>query len=155
MTVDEALRHHAKRLSPFSSTPRLDAEVLLAHVMGMNRAALLARATDTLEPTLLAGFDQLMQRRAKGEPVAYLTGHKEFYGLDLVVTPSVLVPRPETESAVEACLEALAEAEDSQLADIGTGSGAILVAVTLHRPRIRAFGTEISPEAIAVARLNC
>src|SRR3954449_8771578 len=124
MTVDEALRHHAKRLSPFSSTPRLDAEVLLAHLLGMNRAALLARATDPLEPILLSDFERVIDRRAKGEPIAYLTGHKEFYGLDLIVTPAVLVPRPETESAVDACLEALPESEVGQLADIGAGSGA-------------------------------
>jgi release factor glutamine methyltransferase len=94
-------------------------------------------------------------RREQGEPIAYITGHKEFYGLDLVVTKDVLVPRPETESVVDACLRALPKDEPASFADIGTGSGAILVAVAAHRPHLRAYGTEISPAACEVAQLNC
>jgi release factor glutamine methyltransferase len=154
-TIDATLRQASSRLSPHSSSPRLDAEVLLAHLLGLGRASLLAHSTSPVDADKRSQYDALIERRYKGEPVAYLTGHKEFYGLDLYITPNVLVPRPETESAVEACLEALPKSETSQLADIGTGSGAILVAVCKHRPLVKAFGTDISPAAIEVAAHNC
>ncbi len=144
-----------RALSPTSTSPQLDAEVLLAHVTGLSRARLLARRDDPLSDEDAAQFRALIERRLLGEPVAYLTGHKEFYGLDMVVTHDVLVPRPETESIVEACLEALPKGEIRQLADIGTGSGAILVAVLANRPYVRGYGTEISLEALAVAQENC
>jgi release factor glutamine methyltransferase len=155
MTIDESLRAATRTLSPHSSTPRLDAEILLGHVLRMDRAALLARPDQQVPLDSAAGFASLVARRERGEPVAYLTGHKEFYGLDLLITPDVLVPRPETESAVEACLVALPAGEIGHMADIGTGSGAILVAVAVNRPNLQAVGTEISPEALAVARANC
>jgi len=155
MTIREALALNAKRLSLCSSTPRLDAEVLLAHVQGKEGSYLLAHGTDQLSEGAMSSFAALIERRSHGEPVAYLTGHKEFYGLDLLVSPHVLVPRPETESAVEACLEALPENEEASFADIGTGSGAILVAVGVNRPLARLFGTDISPEALDVALSNC
>jgi release factor glutamine methyltransferase len=129
--------------------------VLLAHLLGLGRASLLAYSTSPVEADAHSQYEALIERRYKGEPVAYLTGHKEFYGLDLYITPDVLVPRPETESAVDACLEVLPGKETSQLADIGTGCGAILVAVCKHRPLVKAFGTDISPAAIEVAAHNC
>ncbi|MGA7729976.1 MAG: peptide chain release factor N(5)-glutamine methyltransferase [Chloroflexia bacterium] len=155
MTVVEALSWGKARLSLHSSTPRLDAEVVLSHLLGIDRAALLARPAHQLDPEAQNDYRRLIDRREHGEPVAYLTGHKEFYGLDLIVTKDVLVPRPETESLVEACLEALPEHKVASFADIGTGSGAILVAVAVHRPYIRAYGTDISPQAIDIARQNC
>jgi release factor glutamine methyltransferase len=97
----------------------------------------------------------LVDRREKGEPVAYLVGHKEFYGLDLVITKDVLVPRPETESAVEASLEMLGKIDRSQLADIGTGSGAIAIALAVSRRHLTVYATDISAEALEIARLNC
>ena len=154
-TIGEALLQARKRLSPNSSTPQLDAEVILSHVLGLSRAALLARTGESLETGLENTYRELVERRTKGEPVAYITGHKEFYGLDLLITRDVLVPRPETESVVDTCLEVLVIDEVSQLADIGTGSGAILVAALVNRPLARGFGTEISPDAIEVARQNC
>ncbi|MDQ3706600.1 MAG: peptide chain release factor N(5)-glutamine methyltransferase [Chloroflexota bacterium] len=154
-TIGEALLQARKRLSPNSSTPQLDAEVILSHVLGMSRASLLARLADPLGADTADTFHELVARRTKGEPVAYITGHKEFYGLDLLITRDVLVPRPETESVVEACLEKLPLEEMSQLADIGTGSGAILVSVLVNRPLTCGFGTEISPDALEVARQNC
>ena len=153
--MDEVLRCAAKRLSPHSSSPRLDAEVLLSHVLQISRASLLAHSTDQVDSEVQSEFQALLARRVTGEPVAYLTGHKEFYGLDLYITSDVLVPRPETESAVEACLEALPAGESGSLADVGTGCGAIVVAVCKHRPGVRAYATEISPAAIEVARRNC
>ncbi|MFL5731898.1 MAG: peptide chain release factor N(5)-glutamine methyltransferase [Chloroflexia bacterium] len=155
MTIDSALRAGTKRLSPCSRSPRLDAEVLLAHVIGAGRASLLARFSEPLDDGALAAFSELVERRGQGEPVAYLTGHKEFYGLDLLITRDVLVPRPETESAVDACLELLEGKPHGLLADIGTGSGAIMVAVAVRLPGVRVYGTEISPEALEVARINC
>jgi release factor glutamine methyltransferase len=155
MIIQEALALGARRLSICSSTPRLDAEVLLAHALEANRTWLLAHATETLQDEARSAFEALIERRSHGEPVAYLTGHKEFFGLDLVTNNHVLVPRPETESAVEACLEALPADAPSMFADIGTGSGAIVVAVGVNRPQSRLFGTEISPEALVVARANC
>ncbi len=153
-TVDEALRHGAMRLRPCSSTPRLDAEVLLAFVLGNSRAAVLARFADPLPGASLAEYSALVSRRERGEPIAYITGHKEFYSLDLEITPAVLVPRPETESVVELCLNVLPRGEISHLADIGTGSGAIAVAVAVNNPDVRVLATEIAPNAIEVARRN-
>lgn len=155
MKIGEALVQGAKRLSLCSITPRLDAEVLLAHVLGMTRAALLARSQEPLRDDGAQGYTELIERRAEGEPVAYLTGHKEFYGLDLYITKDVLVPRPETESAVDACLEAFPSGEIGLMADIGTGSGAILVAAATHNTNITLFGTDISAAALEVARINC
>jgi release factor glutamine methyltransferase len=155
LTVDEALRLNAKRLSPYSSSARLDVEVLLAHVLRAGRASLLSRLADPVSDSDLALLESLVARRGRGEPVAYLTGHKEFYGLDLYVNEAVLVPRPETESIVSACLEALGDEEDSQLADIGTGSGAILVAVGVRNPLVGLVGTDISAPALQVANINC
>ncbi|MEA2574083.1 MAG: release factor glutamine methyltransferase [Chloroflexia bacterium] len=100
-------------------------------------------------------FQELVERRTKGEPVAYITGHKEFYGLDLLITRDVLVPRPETESVVDACLDSLEAGAMSHVADIGTGSGAILIAILANSPFATGFGVEISPEALEVARQNC
>jgi release factor glutamine methyltransferase len=155
VTTGEALQDAVRRLTLHSSNPRLDAEVLLAHTLKLERASLLARLHDQLPVDVLSRFGKLIARREKGEPVAYLTGHKEFYNLDLIVTKDVLVPRPETESVVDASLEALPINERSQLADIGTGSGAIVVAVTANRPLLTAFATDISPQALEVAARNC
>jgi release factor glutamine methyltransferase len=121
----------------------------------MDRAALLARSEQPLSPDARAAFDLLLARRQSGEPIAYLTGHREFYGLDLVVTKDVLVPRPETESVVDLCLNILPLGEISQMADIGTGSGAIAVAVAVNRPLVQVYATDISAPAIDVARANC
>src|SRR5687768_10695984 len=144
MNYGEALLMGAKRLSHCSSSPRLDAEVLLAHATGEQRSLLIAYPERPIEFPALALHESLLERRSRGEPVAYLTGHKEFYGLDLDVTPEVLVPRPETESVVDACLEALPPDKTSFLADIGTGSGAIAVAVAVHRPLCRVIATDVS-----------
>jgi release factor glutamine methyltransferase len=155
MTVDEALRLGTRRLGTRSSSPRLDSEVLLAHTLGLARSAMLAHLYDELHPQPLHLYECAIKRRSHREPVAYITGHKEFYGLDLSISPDVLVPRPETEHVVDACLEIVPEEEISQLADIGTGSGAILVAVGTQRPKVALFGTDISRPALEVARANC
>ncbi|MEO5953898.1 MAG: peptide chain release factor N(5)-glutamine methyltransferase [Chloroflexia bacterium] len=155
MTIAEALRWGKERLSLHSTTPRLDAEVMLTHLLSIDRAALLARFEQSLNLSTEDSYRLLVARREQGEPIAYITGHKEFYGLDLIITKDVLVPRPETESVVDICLAALPKDNLARFADIGIGSGAILVSVTVNRPNIRAYGTEISAAACAVAQQNC
>jgi release factor glutamine methyltransferase len=143
-----------RRLSPHTASPRLDAEVLLAHTLGWDRARLLAHGETLLSAERIANYTSLIQRRQAGEPIAYLTGHREFFGIDFLVTSDVLVPRPETESVVDACLEHISEGEISQMADIGTGSGAIVIAVCKQRPSLKAFATDLSEPALAVAEEN-
>jgi release factor glutamine methyltransferase len=144
----------AEALSATSETPRLDAEVLLAHAMGRTRGSLLAFSDRTIEPAAAARFAALLARRARGEPVAYLTGEREFYSLPLAVSPDVLVPRAETELLVERVLAAVATLERPGVLDVGTGSGAIALAVKQARPDARVTATDLSAAALAVARGN-
>lgn len=129
-------------------TPRLDAEVLLAAAMGVDRAALIADPARGVEPE---PFREYVQRRARREPVAYILGRKGFRRLELAVDPRVLIPRPETEHVVEAALRL---PQGARVVDVGTGSGAIALALADERPDLRVVGTESSPGALAVARAN-
>jgi len=131
----------------------LDAQLLLAHVLARSRAALLAHDAEPLQPEQGATFDALIARRARGEPLAYITGRKAFWTLELQVTPAVLVPRPETELLVERCL-ALVPAAEAEVVDLGTGSGAIALALASERPRWRITATDQSTAALAVAEAN-
>ncbi len=132
-----------------------DVDVLARHVLGWDRARLLAHRRDPLPPSFLDRFAALVDRRVDRVPVAYLTGTREFYGLDLEVTPDVLIPRPETELAVEAALEALAAPGSSGRAiDVGTGSGCIAVAMAVTRPDATVVALDRSRTALAVARRN-
>jgi release factor glutamine methyltransferase len=154
VTVAEFLAHAAARLGGASPTPRLDAEVLTMHVCGLTRSELITRADTELCGTASARLEQLLARRVQGEPIAYLTGHREFWSLDLVVTPAVLIPRPETELLVERAL-ALVPADAAWIiADFGTGSGAIAAAIAKERPRCHVIAIDASPEALTVAREN-
>ncbi len=133
---------------------RLSAEVLLAHVLGAGRIYLIAHGDDPLSVEQEAAYTALVARRSGGEPVAYLTGHRGWYDLDLRVTPDVLVPRPETEGLL---LRALAWAERHPApaaVDVGTGSGALAIALARALPRARVFATDVSPAALAVAQEN-
>ena len=132
----------------------IDAQVLLAHVLRANRAWLVAHATDALPRAAADVFFDLAKRRRDGEPVAYLTGRREFHGLDLVVTPAVLIPRPETETLVDCALERLPVDRAISVADLGTGSGAIALAIAKARPLARVMATDASDAALAVARSN-
>jgi release factor glutamine methyltransferase len=135
-------------------SPRLDAEVLLAHVLGYSRVQLYTRFDQPLERTELDAYRELIRRRLKGEPVAYLTGTKEFWSLAFKVDPRVLIPRPETELLVETALELTADLPAGVLADVGTGSGAIACALKKERPGWRVLATDVSGDALAVAREN-
>jgi release factor glutamine methyltransferase len=132
----------------------VDAQVLLAHTLGRDRAWLVAHADDVLDPVPAGAFFALAMRRRDGEPVAYLTGAREFWGLPLAVTPAVLIPRPETETVVEVALARLPGDRDVRVLDLGTGSGAIALALAHERPRARVVATDVDPAALAVARSN-
>ena len=136
---------------------RIDAQLLLLHTVGRagsDRAWLLAHDTDPLQPAQHALFLALCQRRAAGEPVAYLTGHKEFYGLPLQVDARVLDPRPDTETLVDWALEVIAPLPAPRVADLGTGSGAIALALQSQRSDAQVLAVDASTDALAVARAN-
>ncbi|MDE2276262.1 MAG: peptide chain release factor N(5)-glutamine methyltransferase [Burkholderiales bacterium] len=133
---------------------RLDAQLLLAHLLGRPRAWLLAHDDAPLEAAQAVWLGARLARRAAGEPLAYLTGECEFCGLRLQVTPAVLVPRPETEGLVEWALACLARAPAATVADLGTGSGAVALAIARARPDVAVVATDFSPEALAVAGAN-
>lgn len=154
MTVAEFLAHAAARLAATSRTPRLDAEVLTMHVCGLTRSALVTQAEKELCASASARLEQLLARRVRGEPIAYLTGQREFWSLDLVVTPAVLIPRPETELLVERTLALIPAGAAWTIADLGTGSGAIACALAKERPRCRIIAIDQSAQALAVAREN-
>ena len=136
-----------------TDTPELDAQVLLGHVAVKTRAALLTHPEQPLTGAQHSRFERAIMRRARGEPVAYITGTKEFFGIDLVVDRRVLIPRPETETLVERALEACGEG-GCVVADVGTGSGAIALAIALNRPMAHVYATDTSGDALAVARAN-
>jgi release factor glutamine methyltransferase len=139
-----------------SDTPRLDAEVLLAHLLGRDRVYLFRETGRTLPEEIARRYRALVGRRAAGEPVAYLTGSKEFMGLDFTVGPHVLIPRPETELVVEYALAVLAGRSGSRriAVDVGTGSGAVAVSLARLAPGAQVYATDISEQALAVARAN-
>jgi release factor glutamine methyltransferase len=136
------------------ASPRLDAEVLLAHVLGGDRVGLYVRFEQPLERDELDAFKELVRRRAAGEPVAYITGTKEFWSLPLRVDPRVLIPRPETELVVDVILELTRDAPPGLACDVGTGSGAIALALKRERPEWTVIATDISAPALQVAREN-
>ncbi|MGN2254434.1 peptide chain release factor N(5)-glutamine methyltransferase [Frateuria sp. GZRe12] len=133
---------------------RAEAAILLAHALGKPRSWLLAHADDQADTAGAAAFAALVERRAAGEPVAYLTGHRGFWTLDLEVTPATLIPRPETELLVELALAKLPREGAPRVADLGTGSGAIALAIARESPHARVLATDASAAALAVARRN-
>lgn len=144
----------ATRLGLSAREARLEAQVLAAYALGVNRAWLIAHGDESLGPAAMGRLDSLLQRRLAGEPVAYLLGWREFYGRDFRVTPDVLIPRPETELLVEAALARLPGDGAATVLDLGTGSGCIAISLALVRPRCRVTALDVSPAALAVARDN-
>ncbi len=155
MTLRSALAAAVPRIA--GTNARRDAETLLAHTIGRDRPHILAHPEAEIPCEQLAAFDTLITRGATGEPLQYLTGHQEFYSLDFRVTPAVLIPRPETEHLVEAALLWATRHHDGRtlrIADIGTGSGAIAVALATHLAGASFFATDTSAEALTIARQN-
>jgi len=139
-----------------STSPRLDAELLLGHVLGLDRVALYVNFDRPLVPEEVDAFRELLRRRARGTPIAYILGRKPFLDTTLVVGPGVLIPRPETELLVEAAVGWLRERPGDRLlaADVGTGSGAVAVGIALSEPRTHVIAVDISADAVRTARIN-
>jgi release factor glutamine methyltransferase len=153
VTVRNALKHAVTRLDQAKiSGSRLDSELIMAYVLGRGRAWLLAHDDIELDEPQLEQFNALINRRFNREPVVHITGTREFYGLDFEITPDVLTPRVETEQMVEWAIQYASQ--NSRLIDIGTGSGAIAIAIAKHRPDLDITATEISDRELGVARRN-
>ncbi len=142
------------RRKGFTDSPRLDAQLMLARALGLDRVQLYLNYDRPLNSDELAAFKTLLKRRLDGEPVAYLLGRRSFWTLELAVGPGVLIPRPETETLVEAALDRLAESASVSLLELGVGSGAISLALASERPALAVVATDVSAEALAVAESN-
>ncbi len=151
MTVSDTLRDSTSQLSAISDTPRLDAELLMAHALHVSRSTLLL---DHLRAEVPPEFAALLQRRVAHEPIAYITGHQEFWALDFAVTPDVLIPRADSETLIEAATETLAAKPPARILDLGTGSGALLLAALSHWPEATGTAIDKSPAALKIARQN-
>lgn len=151
MSVADAIRASAVHLAVSSDTARLDAELLMAHALGLSRADMLLRQRELDVP---AGFDELVQRRRDGEPIAHITGVRDFWTITIAVTPDVLIPRPDSETLIEAAVEHFADRPPATILDLGTGSGALLLAALDQWPQARGTGVDASAAALAVARAN-
>ena len=169
MNIAEALASAQAVLSGASDgcEARLEAQLLLQHTLNVNRTWLIAHENESLTPEKLSEFNRLVERRTKGEPVAYILGQREFYGLNLTVTPDTLIPRPDTETLVEAALAKISRPKISELSaagshsnddlhvlDLGTGSGAIALAIAKHRPQANVIAVDASPQALRIAQIN-
>ncbi len=150
-TVQRACNAAAARLSDTSDTARLDAEVLMAHALGKSRSDMLLRHQSDPAP---GSYSALIERRLADEPIAYITGHQEFYGLDFAVTPAVLIPRGDSEVLIEAARAAFAGRAPARIIDLGTGSGALLIAALSVWPEAYGVGVDRSPDAIEIAAEN-
>lgn len=148
VTIGHALGDARKKIDA------LDARVLLCHVVKRDTAYLIAHADVPLGCDDQRAFDALIARRVAGEPVAYITGRREFFGLDFKVSPAVLIPRPETELLVELALERIPRDKPCSVLDLGTGSGCMAISIARRRPLARVMATDISAEALALAREN-
>jgi release factor glutamine methyltransferase len=154
-TISAALGRAAKFLRDSEiGDAQLNAQVLLAHAIGRDRTYLIVNFSEELSSEMLELFDRLLERRAEGEPLQYITGHQEFYGLEFEVTPGVLIPRPETELIIDEVIR-LAKTESPQLIfDIGTGSGCIAITLARELPNLNVIATDVSIAALRVARRN-
>ena len=148
ITIADATKFAQQQIDP------VDARILLQHTINANRAYLAAHPEKHLTPEQQEQFYALIARRKNGEPVAYLIGEREFFGLNFKVTPAVLIPRPETELLVEQALMRVPEHRSARVLDLGTGSGAIVIAIAKHRPNVRVTAIDASNEALAIASKN-
>jgi release factor glutamine methyltransferase len=159
VTAQDALRRAVATLrAHLIEDPEIEAEILLRHVLQLDRTYLFLRLPEDLTDEQAAEYQALIARRIAHTPTAYLTGRREFYAMSFAVGPGVLIPRPETEHLVEAAIEIgrglLASRDRVTLVDVGTGSGAVALAVAKHMPALRVLAVDSSPAALAVATLN-
>ena len=154
MRLDAAIADATERLSHISESPRLDAEILLCRTIDMPRSYLFAHPEDDLDDLTAGRFASVLERRLGGEPMAYIMGTREFWSHELLVSPATLVPRPETELLVELALREIPRKAEWQILDLGTGSGAIAIAIAGERRMCQATAVDISADALAIAREN-
>jgi release factor glutamine methyltransferase len=152
--IDAAVASAADRLAQVSESPRLDAELLLARALDLPRSYLYAHPEDVLDEAAAARFLETVELRLEGLPLAYITGEKEFWSLTLAIGPGALVPRPETELLVELALREMPRESSISVLDLGTGSGAIAIALASERPACRIVATDVSAAALLIAKHN-
>ena len=158
MQIGEAIRQAAQliqnKLGLALSEASFEANLLCQHVLNVNRAWLISHERDALEPNQQVGFEALLQRRLNGEPMAYILGSRDFYGLQLKTTPATLIPRPDTETLVEAALAKIPQNASLNILDLGTGTGAVALAIASQRPQTKVIAVDASLEALKVATEN-
>ena len=154
LQISDILEDARRRLEAESDSARLDAELLLARAIDMPRSYLFAHPEEPLDELAVGRFREALDRRLAGEPMAYITGRREFWSLELMVTPATLVPRPETELLVDLALREIPRRAEWEILDLGTGSGAVAIAIAKERPLSRVTATDVSTEALDVARQN-
>jgi len=154
ISIENALHHATRQLEGVSDSARLDAELLLARAIDMPRSFLFAHPQDELDTASLDRLAQTLERRLAGEPMAYISGIKEFWSMELIVSPATLVPRPETELLVDVALRDIPRKAEWQVLDLGTGSGAVALAIARERQLCQVTAVDISPDALGVARQN-
>ena len=152
LSIKLALQMASTQLKTEASV--FEAQLLLQYALGVNRAWLIAHEYDALQPNIQKAFEALLNRRLAGEPIAYIMGRREFYGLDLLVTPDTLIPRPDTETLVDAALAKILDNANQSILDLGAGTGAIALAVAKHRPKANVVAVDASPAALDVAKKN-
>jgi release factor glutamine methyltransferase len=154
-SIEDAIKEGAQTLREGGVAEwRRDAGSLLAHALGRDRTFIIAHAGDALNEEQFESYQSLIERRASGEPLQYITGNQQFFKLDFLVTPAVLIPRPETELIVEIALELLRDDRAAWIADIGAGSGCLAISLLHERPAARALAIDVSPAALRIAQRN-
>jgi release factor glutamine methyltransferase len=157
-SIADTLREDVRKLNSILvfdlATSRIEVQCLLQHVLGVQRVYLLAHPEQMLSEAQQVAFDALLQRRLRGEPIAHLLGEREFFGLSLKVTPATLIPRPDTELIVELALNRIPQAQPCRVLDMGTGSGAVALAIAKHKPNAEVVAVDVSQEALVVAIEN-
>lgn len=153
-SLSACLKHWAAQLSGSTDSPQLDAEVLFKHISEYSEVELITHAGEALDRGLISAVERLIAARMEGMPVAYLTGQREFYSLPLRVSPAVLIPRPDTECLVEAALAHIQSTQVRRVLDLGTGSGAIALALAKHAPGLAVTATDRESNALELAEYN-